>query len=93
MQNETTKELLESIGVNQVEVSGDTRYDKVIQHKNSSTSKDAILSQFVTEGPILIAGSTWEAEEKIIKKYLESNVDAKGWPLHTISIRVILSAY
>ena len=77
MQNETTKELLESIGVNQVEVSGDTRYDKVIQHKNSSTSKDAILSQFATEGPILIAGSTWEAEEKIIKKYLESNVDAK----------------
>ena len=77
VQNETTKELLESIGVNQVEVSGDTRYDKVIQHKNSSTSKDAILSQFATEGPILIAGSTWEAEEKIIKKYLESNVDAK----------------
>ena len=77
VQNELTKELLESIGVKQVVISGDTRYDKVIQHKNSSTSKDAILSQFATEGPILIAGSTWEAEEKIIKKYLESNVDAK----------------
>ena len=78
VQNETTKELLESIGVNQVEVSGDTRYDKVIQHKNSSTSKDAILSQFATEGPILIAGSTWGSRrKKIIKKYLESNVDAK----------------
>ena len=77
VQNKSSKELLESIGVNQVEISGDTRYDKVIEHKNSSTLKDSVLSQFAVEGPILIAGSSWEAEEKIIKKYLQSNVDAK----------------
>ena len=77
VQNQQSKELLESIGVNQVEISGDTRYDKVIQHKNSSTSKDSVLSQFAVEGPILIAGSSWEVEEKIIKKYLESNTNTK----------------
>ena len=77
VQNAQTKELLDSIGVKQIEISGDTRYDKVIQHKNSSTSTDSVLSQFAAEGPILIAGSSWEVEEKIIKKYLESNTNTK----------------
>ena len=77
VQNEHTKELLESIGVKQIEISGDTRYDKVLQHKNSSTSTDSILSQFAAEGPILIAGSSWEEEEKIVKKFLESNTNTK----------------
>ena len=77
VQNAQTKELLDSIGVKQIEISGDTRYDKVIQHKNSSTSTDSVLSQFAAESPILIAGSSWEVEEKIIKKYLESNTNTK----------------
>ncbi|MBT5932568.1 MAG: 3-deoxy-D-manno-octulosonic acid transferase, partial [Flavobacteriales bacterium] len=77
VQNQQSKTLLESIGVKQIEISGDTRYDKVIQHKNSSTSPDPVLSQFAAEGPILIAGSTWEVEEKIIKKFLESNTKMK----------------
>ena len=77
VQNAQTKELLDSIGVKQIEISGDTRYDKVIQHKNSSTSTDPILSQFTAEGPILIAGSSWEEEEKIVKKFLESNTNTK----------------
>jgi len=77
VQNAQTKELLDSIGVKQIEISGDTRYDKVIQHKNSSTSTDSVLSKFAAGGPILIAGSSWEAEEKIIKKYLESNTNTK----------------
>ena len=77
VQNQQSKTLLESIGVKQIEISGDTRYDKVIQHKNSSTPTDSVLSQFAAEGPILIAGSTWEVEEKIIKKFLESNTKTK----------------
>ncbi|MDA7762505.1 3-deoxy-D-manno-octulosonic acid transferase [Crocinitomicaceae bacterium] len=77
VQNAQTKELLDSIGVKQIEISGDTRYDKVIQHKNSSTPTDSVLSQFAAESPILIAGSTWEVEEKIIKKFLESNTKTK----------------
>ncbi len=77
VQNQQSKTLLESIGVKQIEISGDTRYDKVIQHKNSSTSTDSVLSQFAAEGPILIAGSSWEEEEKIVKKFLESNANTK----------------
>ena len=61
----------------QIEISGDTRFDKVLQHKNRSTSTDSILTQFTSEGPILIAGSSWEAEEKMVKKFLESNTNTK----------------
>lgn len=77
VQNAQTKELLDSIGVKQIEITGDTRYDKVIQHKNNSASTDSILTQFTAEGPILIAGSSWEEEEKIVKKFLESNTNTK----------------
>ena len=77
VQNQETKTLLESIGISEIEISGDTRFDKVLQDKNSSTSTDSILSQFTAESQILIAGSSWEEEEKIVKKYLESNTNTK----------------
>ena len=78
VQNDETKCLLESIGINNVEVSGDTRYDKVIQHKKASVATNTILSKFTAQGPILIAGSSWESEEKIIKELLESNPKIKA---------------
>tara|TARA_B100001287_G_C22668620_1_gene524090 strand:- start:986 stop:2218 length:1233 start_codon:yes stop_codon:yes gene_type:complete len=77
VQNKETKSLLESIGITNIEISGDTRYDKVLQLKNSSTSTDPKLSNFTTKRPVLIVGSSWEEEEKIIKKLLESNTKIK----------------
>ena len=77
VQNQHSKILLESIGVKQIEISGDTRYDKVLQHKNSSTSTDSILTQFTSEGPILIAGSSWKEEEEIIRLFLKLNLTTK----------------
>ena len=77
VQNQHSKILLESIGVKQIEISGDTRYDKVLQHKNSATSTDSILTQFTSEGPILIAGSSWKEEEEIIRLFLKLNPTTK----------------
>ena len=77
VQNNETKCLLESIGINNIEVSGDTRYDKVIQHKEAATETDSILSKFSSKRPVLIVGSSWESEEKIIKQFLESNPETK----------------
>jgi 3-deoxy-D-manno-octulosonic-acid transferase len=77
VQNEETKTLLESIGVNNITLSGDTRYDRVLQHKEASVVTNSILSNFTSHGPILIAGSSWESEEKIIKQFLESNPQTK----------------
>ena len=73
VQNEETKVLLESIEITDVVVSGDTRYDRVLQYKKDVSETNAILTKFRTKGPVLIGGSSWEAEENIIKKFLESN--------------------
>lgn len=77
VQNKETKSLLESIGIRDVEISGDTRYDRVLQHKKATTATNPVLSKFTAQGPVLIAGSSWEAEEKIIKQFLESNPETK----------------
>ena len=77
VQNEETKTLLESIGVQDITLSGDTRYDRVLQHKEAATETDSILSNFSAKRPVLIVGSSWETEEKIIKQFLESNPETK----------------
>ena len=77
VQNEETKTLLESIGIKDITLSGDTRYDRVLQHKEAATETDSILSNFSAKRPVLIVGSSWESEEKIIKQFLESNPETK----------------
>tara|TARA_Y100001978_G_scaffold164962_1_gene152176 strand:- start:664 stop:1884 length:1221 start_codon:yes stop_codon:yes gene_type:complete len=76
VQNQETKSLLESIGADNVEISGDTRYDRVLEHRKNNAITNDILDQFTQEGPTLIVGSSWEEEEKIVKEFLD--VDAKS---------------
>lgn len=77
VQNEETKSLLESIGIRNTEVSGDTRYDNVLLNKEANASTHSVLSKFTAQGPVLIAGSTWASEEKIVKEFLVSNPETK----------------
>ena len=77
VQNEETKVLLESIEITDVVVSGDTRYDRVLQYKKDVSETNSILSKFRAKGPVLIAGSSWEEEEKIVKKFLDSDTKSK----------------
>lgn len=65
VQNKRAEELLRGIGLQQVSVSGDTRFDRVAAiAENSPGIPD--IKEFASENPILIAGSTWEADEKIL---------------------------
>ena len=74
VQNEETKSLLESIGIRNTEVSGDTRFDNVLLNKEANASTQSILSNFTAQGPVLIAGSSWASEEKIVKEFLKNQV-------------------
>lgn len=62
-QNETSKQLLNSIHINQCGVYGDTRFDTVAAFTKQS---DTIVERFSANQPVLIAGSTWYEDEKII---------------------------
>lgn len=72
VQNEISKELLINIGVKNVTVAGDTRFDRVVSNYNSAKTLP-LLEQFAANSKVLIAGSTWPKDEDLIVEYFRSN--------------------
>ena len=72
VQNEDSKELLQFIGIENAEVSGDTRFDRVAAV--AARPKDIEIARaFALNHPIMIAGSTWPADEELIFSLVEKN--------------------
>jgi len=72
VQNEDSKKLLSSIGIKPVEISGDTRFDRVSAIVSSQASIE-IAEAFAYKNTVLVAGSTWPADEELIFRFLKSN--------------------
>ena len=73
VQNEASQNLLLGIGIKQVSVSGDTRFDRV----NLSNEKLAFMAQFVMNRKCIIAGSVWPEDLSVLKESI-ANTPA-GW--------------
>lgn len=67
-QNSDTVELLKSIGIQSAILSGDTRFDRVIDIVNNPLSFSAL--EQLDKNKTLIIGSSWEADETLISKAL-----------------------
>jgi 3-deoxy-D-manno-octulosonic-acid transferase len=67
VQNNVTAELLKSIGIHNYLVTGDTRIDKVISNLNSAQI-DSRIEEFCKNEEVLILGSSWGFEERILKE-------------------------
>jgi len=70
VQDEHSRKLLNSIGFENVTVSGDTRFDRV--YKIATESKEVeIVGDFAADEsvPVIVAGSSWPADEDIISEY------------------------
>ncbi len=65
VQNQQSKDLLESIQISQVTVTGDSRFDKVIDNKKNASS-DAVIEKFCMGKKPIIIGSSWPEDEKHI---------------------------
>jgi len=65
VQDKGSKELLNSIGVQNVTVSGDTRFDRVAENA-SSPKQFEIVKGFCGSSNVFVAGSTWPEDEKLI---------------------------
>ncbi|TAH42029.1 MAG: 3-deoxy-D-manno-octulosonic acid transferase [Bacteroidetes bacterium] len=65
LQDQYSGDLLKSIGIESFSISGDTRFDRV---SYSARNKFAIptLEQFKENSDLLVCGSTWPDDEKII---------------------------
>ncbi|MEK7256544.1 MAG: glycosyltransferase N-terminal domain-containing protein, partial [Bacteroidota bacterium] len=69
VQNEASRKLLESIKMNQVEVAGDSRVDRVLEIAAQLKSFPTV-EKFCTGAPVLVCGSTWQADEDILCKFI-----------------------
>ena len=68
VQNETSKKLIDGIGLAGIcSVSGDTRFDRVVEIANQWKSIPAI-EQFIGNSKAIIAGSTWREDEQVLQK-------------------------
>ncbi len=78
VQQEASAELLRSIGLKQVSVSGDTRFDRVYEIARDVTTDKRFLS-FRGDSRLIIAGSTWPADEEILVKYINETQNSCKW--------------
>jgi len=72
VQNIRSQELLSQIGISEnVVVAGDTRFDRVVQIA-SEPLHVAIPEHFLKNKKIIVAGSTWPADENILYNVMEA---------------------
>jgi 3-deoxy-D-manno-octulosonic-acid transferase len=76
VQNEISKELLSTIGITDVSVVGDTRFDRVLQIK-AAAKQLPIVEAFCDNKKVFIAGSSWQPDEEIFIPWLNEHKDWK----------------
>ena len=69
VQNENSKKLLQSIGFNNVKVSGDTRFDRVVSILERDNSLDFIAT-FKDNKTTIVIGSSWPKDENLLVEYI-----------------------
>ena len=76
VQNEVSKQLLAKIGIKDVSIVGDTRFDRVLQIKEAAKQLP-IVEAFCQQSKVFIAGSSWQPDEDIFIPYLNAHPDWK----------------
>lgn len=82
VQNEESRQLLEKIGITNSTVTGDTRFDRVLQIKDAAKQLP-LVEAFVgkqssdAQQKVFVAGSSWLPDEQIFMKYFKEHIDWK----------------
>jgi len=74
VQDTRSAELLQTIGFTNVEITGDTRFDRVMEIKDNFTPVKEIEA-FKNGQPLLIAGSTWPGDLELILGFYKNNTN------------------
>lgn len=72
VQNQTSKDLLNSISFDNVTIAGDTRFDRVYDILQQDNSLD-FISEFKNNQHTIIAGSTWKEDEELLVDYINNH--------------------
>ena len=77
VQNEQSRGLLGTIGITNVSVTGDTRFDRVLQVKEQAKQLPAV-ERFIDGAPkVFVAGSSWPPDEEIFIRYFREHPEWK----------------
>lgn len=71
VQNESSKNLIQSIGFNNVKISGDTRFDRVVSILERDNSLD-FIEQFKDNKTTIVIGSSWPKDENLLVNYINN---------------------
>ena len=77
VQNIESKNLLAKLDIHDVEVVGDTRFDRVLQIKESSKQLPIVEKFTENTSKVFIAGSSWLPDEEVFLKYFNLHKDWK----------------
>lgn len=78
VQDDNSQRLLDGIGVRNVSICGDTRFDRVTDILNARLPVP-ILEHFTTgDAPVFIAGSSWPADEAVYIPWLREHPEVKA---------------
>ncbi len=69
VQNESSKKLLQSLGYQNVKVSGDTRFDRVVSILERDNSLD-FIEQFKDGKITIVIGSSWPKDEALLINFI-----------------------
>lgn len=69
VQNESSKKLLQSIGHQNVKISGDTRFDRVVSILGRDNRLD-FIEAFKNDTPTIVIGSSWPKDESLLVTFI-----------------------
>ena len=69
VQNESSKKLLQSLGFQNVKISGDTRFDRVVAILERDNSLD-FIEKFKDNKTTIVIGSSWPKDEELLVNYI-----------------------
>lgn len=71
VQNEASKQLLNSIAIDNVTITGDSRFDRVIENRKQA-KENSIIANFKGNDDLFIIGSSWPAGESILIPWINN---------------------
>lgn len=77
VQNESSKILLQKLGFDNVKISGDTRFDRVVSILDRDNTL-GFIKQFKNKKTTIVIGSSWPKDESLLVNYINhTNADVK----------------
>lgn len=74
VQNESSKKLLQSLGYQNVKISGDTRFDRVVSILERDNSLN-FIEKFKNNTTTIVIGSSWPKDEELLVNFINNSAE------------------